>query len=232
LIVVPWAERTLLFFDALTGKELGQLKHDVGLKPLAFTPDGKRLATGVDDGTILIWEVGKFTFQNKQRHLSPAEIEMSWRDLAGAIRPAVEAMARLEESPSQALALFRERLGPAEPISPERIQVLIKNLEDRSYAKRESATRELLRFGEQAHLALRTAYEGNPGAEARKRIEFLLTEPALVRSPEVRRHLRAIELTSAIATPEAKALLADWAKGDPAARETKAAKEALERLGP
>lgn len=232
VIVVPWAERMLLFYDALTGKELGQLKHDVGLRPLAFTPDGKRLATGVDDGTILIWEVGKFTFRSEKRHLSPGEIEMSWRDLAGEIRPAVEAMARLEESPTQALALFRERLGPAEPISPERIQMLIKNLEDRSYAKREAVTREFLRLGEQAHPALRTAYEGNPSAEARKRIEFLLTEPALVRSPEVRRHLRAIELTAAIATPEAKALLAEWSKGDPAARETKAAKEALERLSP
>ncbi len=232
VIVVPWAERTLLFFDALTGKELGQLKHDVGLKPLAFTPDGKRLATGVDDGTILIWEVGKYTFRNEKRHLSPGEIEMSWRDLASAIRPAVEAMARLEESPSQALALFRERLKPAEPVSEERIQTLVKQLSDRSYARREAATRALLRLGEQVHPALRENLAAGPDAETRKRIEYLLAEPALVRSPEVRRHLRAIELTAAIATAEAKALLAVWAKGDPAARETKAAKEALERLSP
>jgi len=86
----------------------------------------------------------------------------------------------------------------------------------------------LFKLGEQAHPALRAALSVGPEAESRKRIQALLAEPALVRTPEIRRRFRAIELTAAIGTPEAKALLAEWAKGDPAARETQAAKAALQ----
>ena len=181
------------------------------------------------DATILIWDVGKFTFRTQTRHLSLLELELSWRDLASEIKPAVEAMARLDESPGQALALFRERQKPAEAIPAGRFQPLIADLEAASYAKREAASRELARAGERAHPALRAALTAGPGAESRKRLEALLADPGIVHSPEVRRHLRAIELVAGMNTPEARALLAAWAKGDPAARETQAAKIALER---
>ena len=33
--------------------------HDQAVKTLAFTPDGKRLASGAGDGTVILWSVGK-----------------------------------------------------------------------------------------------------------------------------------------------------------------------------
>jgi WD40 repeat protein len=45
--------------DALTGKDLGILgAHQNGIEAVAFSPDGKRLAS-VGDTTVLIWDISE-----------------------------------------------------------------------------------------------------------------------------------------------------------------------------
>jgi WD40 repeat protein len=45
-------------WDVTTGKELGQLAgHKGWVKALAFAPDGKTLASGSRDTTVLLWDV-------------------------------------------------------------------------------------------------------------------------------------------------------------------------------
>lgn len=49
---------TIYVFDITTGKELRTIRgHTGAVSVLAFSPDGKRLATGSTDTTVLIWDL-------------------------------------------------------------------------------------------------------------------------------------------------------------------------------
>ena len=49
--------RTLKVWDAATGQETLTLKgHTSAVMGLAFSPDGKRLASGARDGALKIWD--------------------------------------------------------------------------------------------------------------------------------------------------------------------------------
>ena len=57
-------EDRIRFWDTASGKEVGSIKLSAGqdLGPsgvlaLAFSPDGRKIATGHADSTILLWEV-------------------------------------------------------------------------------------------------------------------------------------------------------------------------------
>ena len=70
---------------------------------------------------------------------------------------------------------------------------------------------------------------GSP--EARRRAQTLLEQMSQWEpTADEWREIRAIEVLERIATPAARALLADLAKGDPAARLTQEAKGSLGRL--
>ena len=91
--------------------------------------------------------------------------------------------------------------------------------------------RALEEADEQAEAELRKALAGTPSAEVRQRCDHLLgrLKPDAP-SPERLRQERAMELLEGVATPEAKRLLEELAKGAPQARITAEAKAALGRL--
>lgn len=56
--VNPIPRGEAMLWDAATGQLRATLKVDTGpVKALAFTPDGKTLATGLTDGTVKFWDV-------------------------------------------------------------------------------------------------------------------------------------------------------------------------------
>ncbi len=62
--LVAFAEKesgTIRLFDALAGKMLAELKgHRHGVHAMTFSPDGKTLASGGEDGVAYLWDVTEF----------------------------------------------------------------------------------------------------------------------------------------------------------------------------
>ena len=77
----------------------------------------------------------------------------------------------------------------------------------------------------------RPAREAAPSAEARRRVETILTGLKVGHlSPERLRELRALEVLERVNTADARHLLERLAKGEPAARMTREARAAMKRL--
>jgi RNA polymerase sigma factor (sigma-70 family) len=196
---------------------------------LALGGDGRTVATGHPDTTVLLWDLPALS-----RPASPlpgAELEAHWADLSGADGGrALAALARLTDVPGQAVPLLRDRLRPAQPPSADELRRLLAELDDADFARREAATKRLTELGELAEAALRGALRGEPSPEVRRRVEALLAGQRLVQTPEARRNLRVVRLLEGIGSPEARQLLERLARGAPEARLTREANASLERL--
>jgi hypothetical protein len=127
--------------------------------------------------------------------------------------------------------LLRQRLRPAQPADPRRVAQLLADLDGNEFAVRQRAAEELEKLADLVEPALRKALAEKPSPEVRKQLERILE--GLERehlSAEQLRTFRALEAVELVGTPEAKELLAALAGGTPAARLTRWAKAALERL--
>jgi hypothetical protein len=87
----------------------------------------------------------------------------------------------------------------------------------------------LAALGDRAESVLRTALP-KASAEARRRIEDILTQIDPASSADLRRGLRAVEVLERLGSADARQVLRMLAEGDPHARLTREAKAALERL--
>ena len=125
---------------------------------------------------------------------------------------------------------MRDRLQPAVPLPAAELQRLVQDLDSPRFRRREEALRQLAEFGEDAEPTLRQALANKPSAEARQRLERILAGPRPVRSPELLRSLRALQILEAIGDEPARHLLGKLAEGAPPSPLTREARAALERL--
>jgi hypothetical protein len=242
--LVTTDEGHLRVWDLATGQErhrwpLPAALNDPGGQIFAYglslSPDGRRAFTAMADGTALVWDVSSALRPTAPPAGRPAEQEVAgwWADLAAEdAGRAYAAVWRLTEAPGPAVvAYLRRHLRPAGDADLKKARQLIADLDHDTFEVREKALKQLERLGSTAEPALREALAGKPSPEARRRLTTLLTNlPHSARSPEVRRHLRAILVLEQIASTEARALLGELAAGVPYASETRAAKASLERL--
>jgi WD40 repeat protein len=213
----------------------GQLReiqrgHQGGVRVLAYAPDGRRLASGSADQTILLWEVNPPVAAES---LPVADLPGLWANLASAdASRAHQAMRRLRADPARAVTMLAERLRPVPTADPKEVSRLIKLLDDEDFATRERARTALEAFGPVIAAELRKVAD-DPGAsvELRRRANDLIERVSHRHElPEGQRELRAVEALERMATPEARAVLGRLADGGDDALLTEAARAARQRL--
>lgn len=218
-------------WDALSGARLAALAgHRGAVVSLAFSPDGKMLASGSNDTTILLWDAVRLPHGERPKGaaLGAKELQARWSDLLnGHAATAHGAIRDLASAPRQAAGLLKEHLRPVVAADPKVTARLVADLDGDDFDTRERAARELEKLGEGVEPALRKALADGPSAEQRRRIEGLLKSRESQQSLGV---LRTVEVLERLRTDEARRLLEALARGEPGARLTREAKAAVGRL--
>jgi WD40 repeat protein len=227
---------TLTALEMMSGEPVGEIPegHRGRLSALAFSADGKLLATGGSDGTILVWD------WRRASGLTPAptekigkrELERAWDDLGGkSARAAYRAMGTLIAAGDEAADWLGGHVEPASERDREAIQRLIAALDDNRFEERVRASKELERLGADAEPVLRQSLTDKLSAEAARRVETLLAGANIGRfSAGTLQQLRAVQALEQIGTAKARTVLAKLAGGVPEARLTQEAQDAGARL--
>jgi RNA polymerase sigma factor (sigma-70 family) len=192
----------------------------------AFSPDGKRMATGLTDGTILLWEVDLPAASEVR--LDAKEVEALWADLQDAdAAKAWRAVWRLAAAAEDAVPFFRNHLKPVAPAPADVTAALLADLNSDAFAKRDAASKRLKDLGLLAENALRDRLKAQPTLELRQRIEPLLkaieeTPPAV--GADTLRDLRAVAALARMPASQSRTLLVDLTRGVASAPVTTAAR--------
>jgi RNA polymerase sigma factor (sigma-70 family) len=218
----------------------GKLRDDSAWS-LSFSGDGRRLAAGNSDTTVLVWDVtGRLADGHRLRPatLSDAELQALWADLAGAdAARADRAVWALAAAPEQALPPLRQHLRPVPRPGDvkERVDRCIADLDNDAFTVRQAAEEELRRLGEAAETALRAAEAKTGSIEVRSYARRLLGAIKAARanpSSDALRSFRAVRVLGQSGTPEARRLLDSLVGGAPDARLTQEARAVARTLHP
>src|SRR5262249_28547302 len=138
-------EDVLRVWDLAAGREVWRRPDSVRTAvSLAFTPDGRTLAVGYDDTTILLWPLPT---PEKGKPIATGERDTLWLQLASPdVAAAHAAMWRLNDDPKSAGPLLRERLIGT-PVAADDVRALVKDLGASDFRKREAAERRLRDLG-------------------------------------------------------------------------------------
>jgi hypothetical protein len=238
-VFVEWESRavpvaSIAVWEVATGQEVARFPGQLPWTwSLAFSPDGRTLAAGGGDATILIWDLTGRKSADRSRSAAPTAMELvrCWDDLGAEAPKANRAVWVLADVPAEAVRLLGERLRPIEAADAQRLHRLVADLDNERFEVRRQATQELAALGDLAASALRRALADRPALETRRRLEDLLEKlEGPVTTAEVLRPLRTVEVLEQIGTPAAQAVLTRLAQGGPGARRTEQAKASLERL--
>jgi WD40 repeat protein len=217
-------EGGIRLWDTTSGELLAHLKGHAGaVTALAFSWDGKLLASGSRDTTILVWDMSKVRLLVLGDKLAAA---------TGGITSRI--VKKLAETPEEVMPMLQERLRRVADVEARAIP-LIADLQSDNFKVRQQATQELEKLGPGAELTLRLALEGKPSPEVSKRIQTLLDKikskaedsTGLFNSQNA---LLALEMLEEIGSPQARKVLQELAKGRPEGRLAREAAAALKRL--
>ena len=221
--------------EAPTGREVLVLRGHLGaVNALAFSPDGRRLASGGEDCTALLWSL---PVGDRAADLTAERAAALWDDLAGSdAAEAHKAVLTLAAQPTPAMAMLKQRLLPVPVPDVPHLEKLIAALGAAKFAERQAAAAELDRLTDDALPALRAALQRRDlDVEPRARIEQAVRRLEGIRqaappTAEEMRAIRAVSVLERIGSPEAVQLLERLAAGRSDSRQTRAAAQALQRL--
>jgi RNA polymerase sigma factor (sigma-70 family) len=213
-------------WDVPAGQEIRvQPTPHLALSALAFAPDGRTLATGGSDSTILLWDL-TYAAQAKPAATDAKALDALWSDLAADAAAADRAVWTFARAGGPGLAYLQARLRPAKAADAPKLAALLADLDSPAFATREQAAKSLEDLGEAAEKALRDTLAGKPTLEVRQQILRLLEK----RDQTVLRCLRAIEAVEHVGTAEARAVLVSLSQDCPNPQVADAARAAAGRL--
>ena len=207
--------------------------HKGVVRSLAYSPNGRQLASGSNDTTVLLWDAAHMEhLASSAKSLKPNELVEHWQSLSSDdAAKAFNAIRELTASPREAVSWIRERVKPATVVAQGRIDELIGQLDSEQFKVRQNATSDMLKIGEPVLPAIDKALANQPTLETRQRLEGLKAKlTSVIHQGERLLHHRAIEVLERIGTPEACQVLQGLAEGAPGALVTTQARTALERL--
>lgn len=216
--------------DLATGERTHHREMPFGsVDSIAFSPDGRYLATGNADTTVLIWDLWNFGNDFPVPEKITAEtVREHWNALDGEVNKLDGRIRLLCTRPDLTVALLQEKLTPDEKPDAGKLASLLRDLGSERFVIRERATKELAQLGELVGPELRLQREQVKDEDARTRIEAILSQiETPFPSGERLRAYRGIEILERIDTPEAKELLKKLSRGAPEAALTREAKAAL-----
>jgi WD40 repeat protein len=220
-------------WSVFTGKELARFTgHKGAVYCVAFSPDGKTLASGSADANILLWDVSKLDARLPAMKLTARDLDRLWADLLTAEgEAALRAMRDLIAGGDASVKYIGKHIEPVAEPDGKKVQAWLKDLDDSSFKVRTAAFEELARLGDRVEGALRKALADRPSAEAKKQIERLLRAiPDLPTEAQDIRNERALLVLEQVGSKNAQECLERLAGGAASARLTREAKAALQRL--
>jgi WD40 repeat protein len=234
-ILAAASEDGVHLWELAAGEEIGRFHgHGARIRSMVFAPDNKTLACGLVDSTAVVWDMAGAGQRDDKlgRDLDGAELDRLWADLGAAnARQAYGAVCKMAKLSRQAVPFLKVRLRPSPGIKPETVEQLVADLDNERFAVRNAAFRELEGHVAEVRPALRRALVDSPSAEVRKKLELLLSRPALpIRSDGLRQEIRGVQVLEYAGTAEARQLLRELACGNPDAHLTQDAKAAIQRL--
>lgn len=224
------AQGELTLLETATGKAIDAWPtKSAPVRAIAFSYDGRRLLTGNQDSSALLWSLSDPA--DSARLLKTKTDGQLWDALAGDTAQAYAAVFALATSPERASAVLAERLPAAPTLEQQQILQWIKDQSEPAFVKRDEAAKQLRQRGAAVAPYLRAALKEQHALETRRRLEELLRAvevPGL--SPERLREERALQILEMLGTPEARRLLAALAQGAAGSPRTTSARAALMRL--
>jgi hypothetical protein len=214
-------------YEVAGGAERFHFTHEGAVTGLAFAPNGRTLAAASTEAPIYLWDVAG----------ALASAAPAWETAAGTVwdelasKDAARAFAAirlLRANPEKAVALLKERPQRSTAPGTAALKKLFDDLGSGDFATRETATRTLARFGDEVRAAMREEVARTASPEAKKRLDELLARLDAP-TPARLRLVRAVEVIEGLDSPEAKALLDEWATGPTGTTLAAEARDAIRR---
>jgi WD40 repeat protein len=218
--------RNIRIFELMSGVAVHTIgAHDFPPRDLFFTRTGDGIVSNVHPAPML------WTIKPKDLSKLGDSPDTLWKTLASDDGPSVYRLQwALVHDSKMAVELFGPRVKvPPELIARDRFDKLVARLDDKQFAAREAAARELNQAGITLPVDwLKDALAKAPSEEVLTRIKRLLARRDKPDPAEIRQS-RAVQVLELAGSTEAKDLLKKWstAEGTPLAADAKAA---LERM--